>query len=455
MAKLSAQSNKCPSCGYNLVYSAEERMLTCSFCGSSYSPEKIDLLSQIVIPDQGEAEEDEEERQEIICNSCGAKIVADNNTSATFCAFCGSPSLVVGRLTRRFHPDYVIPFKITKDEALAKIKEFAAGKKYAPKGFLTGETIKKITGMYVPFWLMDSHCEMHTYGTGYKDSVSGKEKYSVVSEIDIALKNVPFDGAIDMRDVLMESIEPFDCSEMRPFASSYLQGFYAQRYDQSVDKLSDRILARLRKYGREAAAESAKGYYYYRTDACVVSPYALEQKYALFPVWILTYEYKGAHYQIAVNGQTGKVDGELPVSGVKKALRLTRYYLVNASYFLPVILLILAMIFWARMEPEQAFVAYLIIGLTCSAAVPMLAVLAIAKDVEEATGKYNILNPVRRGLNYIFGKRRAVRQKIREEMDMNLSPDPSLEHYYDYSFKADVDINEVFVGYETFFEDEK
>ena len=103
-------SYKCPHCGGNLVYSVEEQLLVCSFCGNGITAEKLSLLSRINPPDQGEADEDED-RQEITCNSCGAKIIADKNTSATFCAFCGSPSLVTQRLTKRFRPDYVIPFK--------------------------------------------------------------------------------------------------------------------------------------------------------------------------------------------------------------------------------------------------------------------------------------------------------------------------------------------------------
>jgi len=459
MVKLSASSYKCPSCGYNLVYSTDEQLLSCTFCGSSYSPEKIDLLSQIVLPDQGDDDTEADDKQEIICDSCGAKIITDNNTSATFCAFCGSPSLVFGRLTRRFRPDYVIPFKLSREDAVEKIREFVRSRKYAPSRLLEKKIDRKLTGLYVPFWLMDAYCYMHSYNTGYKDGFSGKEKYSIVATMDIAFKNVPFDGAINMRDDLMESIEPFDCSELKPFTTSYLQGFYAQRYDQSVEKLSDRILCRLQRYGTEAAAATNKSYDYYRSDGCVTSPHDIEQKYALFPVWLYSYEYGGKRYSLAVNAQTGKVDGDLPVSRLRKILRYLGYYSVNFLIAAPLWLLVLAIVFWYNYNPTNAGAVIMICTLAVVISLPLIATKHAFKDMDERLGvehfRYSLFNPIRRGLAGILRKRRAAKDKIRNETNMIMSEKPTFETYYDRSVKADIQIDEIFRGYESVFDDDR
>ena len=426
---------KCPNCGGNLVYSAEEKALLCSFCGNAIVPEKLELLSQINSPDQGDADENED-RQEILCNSCGAKIIADNNTSATFCAFCGSPSLVTQRLTKRFRPDYVIPFKITKDEALTKIKEFAKRGKYAPRHFFVDKNITKITGIYVPFWLMSSRCCMDVKGVGYKEDLKTTRKYSVSSYIDIGVKNVPFDGAINMRDQLMESLEPFDCSELVDYNGSYLQGYYAQRYDLSAQKLTDRILARLHKYSEQAAAESLKGYSRFDFFSSTVGIGELEQKYALFPVWLLTYEYGGLKYQIAVNGQTGKADGYLPVDKVKKYLRLLWYHFVNLLIISPVSIVLAGIVLlwkmWAQNNPGLA-VSYNIIAAICVSicSLIVLVYLDARRDDETGYSKYSIFSPLRRTIGSLFDHRLEVRRKLLDKTDMMIGDKPSFSEYYD------------------------
>ena len=452
-------SYKCPYCGGSLVYSAKEQMLLCSFCGNAMTSEKIELLSQINAPDQGEADENDD-RQEIICNSCGAKISADKNTSATFCAFCGSPSLITQRLTKRFRPDYVIPFKITKEEALSRIREYAKNAKYAPRRFFTDKKIKNITGLYVPFWLMNSRCCMDVKGVGYKEDLKTTHKYSVASYIDIGVKNVPFDGAINIRDQLMESIEPYDCSELIDYNGSYLQGYYAQRYDLSAQTLTDRILARLHRYSKEAAVESLKGYSRFEFYSSTVGIGELEQKYALFPVWLLTYEYGGLKYQIAVNGQTGKTDGNLPVDKVKKYLRLLWYYFVNililSSASIGIAAIVLLWKFMAQSDPGVT-VRVRIIGAFCVAVCSLIALVFIdlRRDRESEFNKYNIFNPLRRAIGSLIDHRLEVRRKLLEQTDMLIGDKPPFSAYYDNSSKAEINNDVMYMGRESIFEDER
>ncbi len=453
-------SYKCPYCGGNLVYSAEEQLLKCSFCGNDITVEKLALLSQIVTPDQGEAEEDED-RQEIICNSCGAKIITDKVTSATFCAFCGSPSLVTQRLTSRFRPDYVIPFRITADEALVRIKEFARNGKYAPKHFFKDKNIKKLTGIYVPFWLMDAECFIHTQGIGYKEDLKSTDKYSVISDMDFRVKNVPFDGALNMRDELMESVEPYDCSDLKEYNGSYLQGYYAQRYDLSPEDLTDRILVRLRRYAAEASSESLKGYERFQINSCTAGIGGLEQKYALFPVWLLTYEYKGKRYQIAVNAQTGKTDGYLPVDSIKKNLRLLWYYFINILIISPLAGAVAAVVFalnsWAKENPGTVFIVNLIAAVSCAVLAPMLYIL-ISHEINYGDGefgRYNLLNPIRRAIKALCVHRAEVKSSILEQTDMMIGDKPGFSEYYDPSFKTEITNDVLFMGHESVFEDER
>ena len=54
-----ARSEKCPSCGGNLVFDTASQKLTCGFCGGSFDPKLLDLASKIEPIDQAAAGEEE------------------------------------------------------------------------------------------------------------------------------------------------------------------------------------------------------------------------------------------------------------------------------------------------------------------------------------------------------------------------------------------------------------
>lgn len=457
MDYISSKNNSCPSCAGRLFFDPKEQMLICDSCGSVFSPEKIDILSRLSLYDHSDADEDENDKQEIVCDSCGAAIIATNSTSATFCSFCGSQALITRRLTKQFRPDCLIPFKVTKKDAIEKIKEFAANSKYAPKHFFNNKNITKLTGIYVPFWLMNTKCRMHTLGFGYKESLSETRKYRVITDFMIGFKDVPFDGAVNMRDELMEAIEPFDCSELVNFSSSYLQGYYSQRYDLSVDKLSDRIIYRLRRYGKQAVTESLKKYDKFDCDSCNFFTDELEQKYALFPVWLLTYKYRGKNYQIAVNGQTGKTDGDLPVCKLKKYIRLAGYHLLNLLISLPLLAAVVALIFgirsWAIYHPAIAFVLSVLI-VAMAIIVPVLFKIFDYKNSYEyeVLRKYNIFNPIKRWIKKLINHRINARKKILDQTEMRLGDNPAFDTYYDQKTISEVNNDEVYIENESLFD---
>ena len=449
--EIQADSNKCPACGGNLVFSVENQALTCSFCGGVYSPEKLYLLKTITPLDQETADETEEDKHEIICNSCGARIVAEKNTSATSCAFCGSPSVITQRLSKKFRPQYLIPFKITKEEALTKIDEFARGGDYVPRQFFKNMENKTVTGIYVPFWLMDARCDMHTMGTGYKEDFKCKDRYLVKSDINIRLKNVPFDGAINMKDDLMEAIEPYDYTDVKEFNTSYLQGFYSQRYDLSVDKLSDRILARLQRYGKEAAAASLKGYDSFECGACAVTPDIQEQRYVLFPVWFMTYEYKDSVYQIAVNAQTGKMDGDLPVDTAKRNLRLFWYYFVNVLLGVLMVTPVAAFIY-AAVKILLGIYEPMYVAVMTGA---VFILIMFLKIMDSSFSRFSIFNPLRRVTGAVVMSRLEVKKKLLGNTDVFMGKRPLFDVYYDESYKADINTEETFRGHESILADER
>ena len=317
------KSIKCPNCAGNLVYDVSLTKNYCKNCGGLFEPDSLKSAGTLEIRDMKDASEEEEDKTEFVCDSCGSVLVTDETTAATFCAFCGSPTLIKRRLTHEFRPDYIIPFKITKEDAAARFKEYVKSTKYAPGDFVTEDGLKKITGFYVPFWLLDASCHTDIVGSGVIKDLQTKTVFNIDRTIDFKVRKVPFDGSKKISNLLMEAIEPYDYSELKEYNDMYIPGFFAQRYDESALDMTDRIQSRMDAHARQLG----KSFFAKEYDECSVSSASsmssdFSQSYALFPVWFLRYKYKDLNYTFVVNGQTGEVSGSVPYSPVKRALRI-------------------------------------------------------------------------------------------------------------------------------------
>ena len=329
----SADSYKCPNCASNLVYDAEHGASICRNCGGLFDPDTLEKVGSfgLLNPEKNydgtiEISKEDADRIEIVCNSCGAEIVTDKNTSSTFCAFCGSPALVTRRLTREFKPDYIIPFQFDKEKAIKIFEEHCESVGHLPKNFKSAKVLSKMTGLYVPTWIISSEVEVKVAGqakTGKMVDEAYQENHSSTSQsfsrltygkVNFRLKDVPFDGELKIANNLMAAAEPFDYSALERFRPEFLQGYFAEKYDEQPLDMTDRIYKRLDKYALQVCDAVDFGYddFVPSSDMSVVTYNNQDIKYALLPCWFLSIDYDGVNYQYIVNGQTGKVSGEFP-----------------------------------------------------------------------------------------------------------------------------------------------
>ena len=345
----SSNAKKCPNCGANLSFNPRADGLSCLSCGCVFDPKTLDMMWSMGVsnPEQEYGiddvlSEEDSARVEIVCNSCGAQIVADKNTSSTMCAFCGSPALITRRLTREFHPDNIIPFEIDKNKAMELFKNHCEGIPHLPRDFTSAKTLKKITGIYVPTWLISCTVKAKITGVGHteedydrakeegrakgrvileKASNSGgpvilndADAFNVTGVVTFKLNDVPFDGEKQIANRIMEAAEPYDYSRMKPFSGAYMQGFLAEKYDQQPKDMNDRIVRRFDKYTLQVCEMVDFGFKHFRVVEHDPAPSFKDFtiKYCMLPAWFLHYEYNGQDYQYVINGQTGKVSGEFP-----------------------------------------------------------------------------------------------------------------------------------------------
>lgn len=323
---------KCPCCGGTISFDSASQKLKCPYCDTEFDVETLreqDEVLKNAPPDemnwQAEANEwSAEEAAQMrvyVCNSCGGEIVAEETTGATLCPYCGSAVVMAGAFSGGLRPDYVLPFKLDKAAAKAAFSAHLKGKKLLPKVFSSEAHIDKIQGLYVPFWLFggDADAELHFRGTRVRVWSDSNYNYTETSYFAIdragtlGFDRVPVDGASKMPDALMESVEPFDDSELVPFQTAYLAGFLADKYDVPAEKCIPRANERIKASTEQAFSDTVRGFSSVRAESSSVRLTNAHTQYALLPVWVMHTSWRGEEYLFAMNGQTGKFVGNLPM----------------------------------------------------------------------------------------------------------------------------------------------
>lgn len=327
---------KCPNCGGKIEFDSKIQKMKCPYCDSEFAVEALKQRDEILNNqandefawESTEANEWHDEGVSVfVCNSCGGEIVGDENTAATSCPYCGNPVVMSGRLSGVLKPEFVIPFQLDKKDAINTLKEYVSKKKFAPNTFKSENRLSEIKGIYVPFWLFDSQIDASILykGTKVRTWSDSKYEYTETSYYDIyrqgtmGFENIPVDGSTKMPDDLMESIEPFDFSKAVDFQTAYLSGYLADKYDVTMEESIGRANDRIKASAEDTLKTTVSGYSSVNVDNSSVQQLSGRAKYALYPVWLLNTTYKGEKLTFAMNGQSGKLVGNLPVSKAKLA----------------------------------------------------------------------------------------------------------------------------------------
>jgi len=261
------------------------------------------------------------------CKSCSGEIVGDETLGATSCPFCGNPVVMASRFAGTLRPDTLIPFKLGKDAALTALQKHYLNKKLLPKVFKDRNHLEEVKGIYVPFWLFDADTDAHIEYNATKVRRWSDSKYNytetstfrVIREGGIGFNGVPVDGSSAIDDTLMESIEPYSMMEAQDFQSAYLAGYYANKYDVDANASAPRANERIKNSTVAEFAKTVTGYATVTPQTSNIRLSSRGVKYALLPVWLLGTSWQGQSFIFAMNGQTGKFVGNLPLD--KAALK--------------------------------------------------------------------------------------------------------------------------------------
>ncbi len=415
---------KCPCCGGSLEFDQKSQNVVCPYCDSHFTNEDLKAYTDELASDKQEETAWDESRVQAYtneemkgmkiysCDSCGGEIIVEETTTSTKCPYCGNNLLVSKQLSGDLKPNYVIPFKNDKETVKANLKKFFKKKPLLPGSFSKDNVIEEIKSLYVPFWIFDAdvHGKVRFKGEKYRSWSDSEydyeetEYYSIIRGGDIAFDRVPVDGSSKMDDKLMESIEPYDFQEAQEFNVTYLAGFAADRYDVDKSVTFNRATQRFREGTIQAFQKDIHGYSNVTVQDSNIQLSNTNASYALYPVWILNTKWKDKPFRFAVNGQTGKVAGNLPISVGKAILFYFLFFLASAGVTFGLVYLI-----------TSEWLMGLLIGGIVGIIVALIIILIMRKANKNVKFQYGASNYVRDGsLSIDYRKSIYLYNKIRK-----------------------------------------
>ena len=317
---------QCKNCAGPLVFDPEAQKLVCNHCGSTFAPEEFDVSDKEELFDQkavsmnavyGTDEKDLMDCYVYQCASCGGEIMVNGTEASTRCIYCGNSAVVFSRIAKHKRPQYIVPFKITKEEAIDTVKNRFKSGLFIPRGIKNFQA-ENVRGIYIPYWIVN--CDHK--GSVVVSGTVKRGKYSTIVHCGrsgrMKLKDLPLDASKMLSDESSSRLEPFNLNNMTPFDEDYLLGFYSNISDVTYGDLRGAANLRANTYFDAEAMKDIKGVNSKRIESekhLTKIDYST-LRYAMLPCWFITYFHKGQHNTILVNGQNGKIVCGVPCNKV-------------------------------------------------------------------------------------------------------------------------------------------
>lgn len=340
----------CKNCSHALVFDPRTQLLVCSSCGSNFKPEEIESTAKEYREDlKAEAASevygvtDDKSLMDCYvytCSECGGEIIVNGTEASTTCVYCGNPNVVFSRISKQKRPEFIMPFSISKERAIVLAQNAVK------KGIFVPREIKNFSvdccrGIYLPYWIVKAK---------YADAVVIKGqvkqgKNSVTKYFGRAgrleFDNLPLDASRALSDESSSKLEPFNLVNLKPFDEDYLAGFYSNVSDVTYSDVRGAALLRAQEFFNEEALNDVKTASSKEViESCPSIKVDPDMVYAMLPAWFITFNYKGKHNTILVNGDSGKVVCGLPwkkvlffclLIGVGIAISVAAYFVFRAT----------------------------------------------------------------------------------------------------------------------------
>ena len=332
--KLGGSTFPCSSCGADLIFSPGASKMKCPYCGAETdcpTPKgpilEMDFESQLSSLESSAATTTV---TEVNCEACAATNQLEANATSGECAFCGTPFVQQPKSANVIMPQAVLPFSVTKEDAINTFRSWIDGLWFAPSKLKeNARDIEKLKGLYLPHWTYDAHTindytgerGEYYYETEYYEDSSGNEQsrevqrtswhYAPPGRVAVEFDDILVPASDTLPRKYVDELEPWDLQELTPYSDEYLSGFQSESYTTDLrggfniakDKMAPKINSAIGSdIGGDTYRINSKQSYYKN----------ISFKYILLPVWISAYRYKEKTYQFLINARTGELQGDRP-----------------------------------------------------------------------------------------------------------------------------------------------
>ncbi len=345
--------NRCPRCGAtDIQLRPSAGMLICLFCRHEWSEARLDetiangdltaLRGTTIGSGASDIDADANALITMKCGGCGAEVVVNTaEQMGSRCHWCRHVLTVNEQVPNGAVPDAVLPFKISHDDAMARISEFAGKRRmFADRGFVSEFKTENVVGVYMPYMVVDGnvsadiggHGEVqtrrYTRGSGDdKETFYDADVYAVARRVDFTVDDLTIESSSERAHIdasmntnnVINTILPFDTENAVKWNASYLTGFTSEKRDQDVALLQPELEDQLLSIARSQVATSVDRYDRgVRWERERLDVHGTRWVAMYLPVWLYSHYHedggKGMVHYIAVNGRTGEVMGSVPVS---------------------------------------------------------------------------------------------------------------------------------------------
>ena len=303
----------CPNCAGGLKFDIASQGLKCPNCSSKFP------IGQV--PESRAAKADGSlEAMIFTCPQCGGEVFSTSETAASFCSFCGASVQLAGRMAAERMPERIIPFKITKEECARKFRSHVGSYFFSPNDLKNDSAKLEFRGIYMPYWDYTVHQKAHIRREYSDEHRSGDyrivKRYDFDWDLDEDISDIQHDASTSFDDEIGLLVSPFEPKDNIPFDSSYMEGFYGDVSDTKAEDYANFALECAADVTEQAIDTKTMGT---RTDLGPTGNEEFNGKVtnaalSMFPIWFMSYRSGNRVAYSAVNGQTGKVHVDLPIS---------------------------------------------------------------------------------------------------------------------------------------------
>lgn len=318
---------KCPNCGGTMVFNIKSQKFMCKACKTEcdiktvtdqiheYDFSAYRQREQATVPFAGTAV--------ATCNSCGAKIQFSEYQFASVCPMCSSTQISPEKQKAGLTPDGLVPFRIDKQDAQQKFRQWAKTRWFAPNSFKKKFGEGGLKGMYLPFWTYDAQAISNYTGLGGRNRMVRDRDGNTRVKVDwYPVSGVVQNSFDDIqvcasdKEARIQGILPYrTASETKPYSPQYLSGYYAEIYKVKADEGFNTARAIIDQQMRSmATAQIMMSFDAAQVTSLNTKCANVRYKYVLLPLYASVYGYAGKEYTYLINGETGVVTGGRPYS---------------------------------------------------------------------------------------------------------------------------------------------